>query len=75
VYPSVCAKRETFRFGKRTNAKLIAFGEVEGLHPVLIDVQVESLAHVDGLVPTGVGVTHLGSEQMQGIVALGVLDS
>lgn len=30
-----------------TSAKLLALGEIEGLQPVLIDVQVKVIAHVE----------------------------
>jgi len=58
---------------KRTNVKISVFGEVEGLNLVFSDIQVDSVAHVDGLAPAGVRMSNPGGKEMQGLVLLGVL--
>lgn len=55
---------------KRTNVKHVVFGEVEGLHLVLSDVQVEPVAHVDGVVPAGIRMSDPGRKELQGRVVL-----
>lgn len=46
-----------------TWAEVTALGQVEALQPGLTDVQVQPFAHVDGLLPAGVAVAHLCSEE------------
>lgn len=46
-----------------TGAKFVS-GHIEGLHPVLVDIQVQSFAHVDGFRLAGVAVSELCSEEI-----------
>lgn len=52
-----------------TDAGLAALCQVERLHPVLVDVQVESVAHVERLAAAGVRVADPRREQTHGAVA------
>ena len=51
-----------------TFAKLVALGQVEGLHPVLSDIQVQSFPHVERFTLAGVGVSNFGREETYRLV-------
>lgn len=68
-----CSLMNSFVMETLTWAKLVALGQIEGLHPVLIDIQEQSIPHVQGFNLAGVGVSDLCSEEMHWLVVGGVL--
>lgn len=51
-----------------TCAKVVALGQIEGLQPVLADVQVQPIPQEDRLHVAGVAVSSLGSKETQRLV-------
>lgn len=54
--------------GTRTGAEVTGLGQIEGLHLVLVDVQVQAVPHENRVTLAGIGVSDLCSEEIQRLV-------